>query len=141
MPSSALLGRFVQRSCITKSPQNKKHLVNRKYSGPEKWKKSQRKLIQVLTPMSFANSGFASQFDKISVPSSICCASDSISSSMGESYSCSACSPQQETESRYQDVSSLFNLFQGPESSGGDWSSSDILSSMLKYTDMVGRNF
>ena len=43
-------------------------------------------------------------------------------------------------EIRYQNVSCLFSLFKEPGTPGNEWSSSDVLSSMLKYTDMTGKS-
>ena len=50
------------------------------------------------------------------------------------------CSEQPGKEIRYQNVSCLFSLFKEPGTPGNEWSSSDVLSSMLKYTDMTGKS-
>ena len=93
---------------------------------------SQAKLLQLLTPVPItqvdAMSELTSVLQKIE--------NSSTKSPGTEATNTSVRSEQHGIRTRYQDVSSLLDIFRESNNIDDAWSSSDILSSMLKYTDM-----
>lgn len=136
-----LIDGFTEKSPFGKYTELIKPVVKHRHADPEKWKSSQRKLLQMLTPKSFEYSSVHAGFDQVHIDALIGCdCEEDLNLSMRANDQHSLGSTQDEWESRYQDVSMLCSLFQVPgNSSDNIWSSSDILSSMLKYTDIVGR--
>ena len=100
---------------------------------------SQAKLLQLLTPVPItqvdAMSELTSVLQKIENSSTKSPGTEATNTSV-RNERVLECSEQHGIRTRYQDVSSLLDIFRESNNIDDAWSSSDILSSMLKYTDM-----